>query len=148
MKAYNINLFDVNSRESGFSLMWLKFWVYFRLPISILKLAADTFNAISENPETIIYIVSLSFFVIATCFLLLTIKETKLFTPLGYKLNIVLISVEALMFGINAATGTNTSTGNIILYFFIGSILGGIFWFFPNYIYFSKRKSLFKIKVK
>jgi len=128
---------------------WLKFWMYFRLPVAFLtSLAAlGDVRAMSFS----------SFFLIAYCGLVASVMSGLIKRKLwGWKWNWVFLSIETLLFplyilsvlfaGQSLKPGASQSGAAIALLKLYGSLLlvYGSIWLLPNAVYFLKRKHLFK----
>lgn len=127
------------------SILWLKFWIYWRLPIVIFMGIFYLFG-IYNKIETWNYLTELCF---ASDFLMILIYILTFFTANKYmKIGFYFLNISLLIECFSLALKlTHEKLGQItdnfftILMIYLGIEI--IVWFLPNFIYLRKRKILF-----
>ena len=131
--------------EKKQSTLWLKFWIYWRLPMSILIGIVYLFGIYNEI-EIWNYLTKLCFILdlLTILIYMLTFFTANKFMKIGfYFLNISLL-VECFSLALNLTyekLGQITDNFFTILMIYLGIEI--IIWFLPNFIYLRKRKILF-----
>jgi len=113
-------------RGDSKSILWFNFYVYFRIPFTIM---------IGIILLSLGGLVALFLVIYLTIFVILFwgLKKRRLW---AWKMNFVVLILEAII----AAFGKFDGTIDSIVVIILG---GGLFWLLPNWIYFKKRKYLF-----
>lgn len=131
--------------EKKQSILWLKFWIYWRLPIGIFIGVAYLFAAYNEI-EFWNYLTKLCFILdlLTILIYMLTFFTANKFMKIGfYFLNISLL-VECFYSAFKLTyekIGEITNDFLTILILYLGIEI--IIWFLPNFVYLRKRKILF-----
>ena len=111
-------------------IQWLKFWTYFRLPFGLLTNIAS----LSALPSSAMVIFSAM--IVAA---IVGLHFRKLW---GWKLNRVVLILECIFHPLSRTE--NISETELLGFLFVGWIVLGLAWGLPNFIYFKKRRFLFK----
>lgn len=133
---------------------WYKFYVYFRFPIGFLLSLYSFWQVISfyseypwiEMPaiQSIAIFVEIAFLIFGIIVFALTLKLNQRAYECNIAYLIATVGYWALISVLQA--GTSVLKMQFITYllsFTIATIIYGLVWFLPNFIYFKKRKSLF-----
>lgn len=124
---------------------WLKFCIYWRLPIGMLVNAASL-NTLIDNfsPNNLYSIIFEIFYGITfLLFPLITFAYSSRYQKKGYYLLYAHFIVEALFNSIFSALNNLSTFGNFIINLLIASSMYAFLWVVPNVIYLKKRKKLF-----
>lgn len=119
--------------NNNFSMVWYKFFMYFRLPLGIISCIGilTTMNYSSFSYDKInlgIFILSITMIVLFSLLFYLMKKRIK-YTMYFLIVELIAESASILIYGFNQ--------NNIFC------IPWAILWFVLNYIYFNKRKNIF-----
>ena len=109
------------------SLAWFTFYVYIRLPITMI-VSFLLMLSIFSNPISGI-VGGIAFVIAVTLFYGLKARD-----PWAYKMNFVILIVETVSISFAQSD---------IIGFILYLIVVGLFWLLPNWIYFKKREYLF-----
>lgn len=139
-------------KNTNLPMNWWNFWQYFRFPVGIcgaIIYLIQIFALMSDNPINIYGVSLLLLYIALIIFCCITfyyfIKRKKQ----GFNL-LMIYSIAEIVFNAFLTIFTNTKTyisDSITEMVVTTFIIIGIFcaiWIFPNYIYFKKRKYLFK----
>ena len=124
---------------------WLKFCIYWRLPIGILVNAASLNTLINNLSPNNLYTITLEIlYASLTIIFPLTVFS---YASKGYKKGYYLLYshfiIESSLNSIFSALNNLTTFGNFIVSFIIALSLYVFLWIIPNIIYLKKRKELF-----
>ena len=117
--------------KKDLSLNWCAFYIFCRVPITIIAYIYWIFIKNNFDPISILYVM----------FLILLFIFAKSKTKTGYILIIISIILDVILMSINTYWKYGTT---IIEFIFVFSVFF-IIWFIPNYEYFRKRKQYFNI---
>jgi len=119
------------SKNSLFSIpmSWYYFYTYVRLPLNILFSIGIILQ--SKVPSILVFSLIYDLFLIIV---LIGLSKLKLW---GWYLNVILLIIESFLLSLESYE-KSLLVGTTIFIVIVFS------WFLPNFIYFKKRKSLFK----
>jgi hypothetical protein len=111
---------------------WLKFWNYFSLPVgSVLGLLMS----LGMSTSIIMVPMSILDFVVAC-----GLHYRKLW---AWKWNWVIIVISYISLIIPTPAPWSQGDADLVLQFVTKFVVGSLFWMWPNYVYWQKRKGLF-----
>ena len=119
---------------SSLGKKWLEFWQYIILPVgSMLGLMVS----LNGPALAIIMMVPMSIlqFVVASGLI-----SRRLW---GWQWNWVLIVIAYIRIAIPTPMPAHSGGADLVVQFVIQTVLGGLIWMWPNYVYWKKRKALF-----
>ena len=130
--------------ENEYGTKWLRFYVYWRFPISFFFSAVT----ILENFESTYFGSPLMIAALLLDLGLLALHVAvyvlmRRMRTIGYQLNYVSLSLEAVVFAINEAAKEFPSFPSKSFTFFLALALFLLIWVVPNFIYFRHRSYLF-----
>jgi len=115
------------TRDKDIPTGWLEFYIYCRIPLGII--GALITALLTEAPVFIFFTVLYGTLSVAV---FVGLRRRRLW---GWKLNWILLAVESLLFPLTSESGLS--------YFGLLAIVA-LLWIWPNYVYFRKRRHLFK----
>lgn len=130
--------------ENEYGTKWLRFYVYWRFPISFF-LSGVTILASCEliYSDIPILIVALLLDLGLLALHVAVYVLMRRMRTIGYQLNYVSLSLEAVVFAINEAAKEFPSFPSKSFTFFLALALFLLIWVVPNFIYFRHRSYLF-----
>ena len=120
----------INDEHIG--LKWFKFYVYFRIPFYILSLIFVFFSDLELIQSNFVYLSLLILIIGFYVFLFIGMYRKRMW---GWHLNWFALILDVLSNPINRSKNTSE--------YLIAIIITGLVWFWPNLVYFNKRKFLF-----
>lgn len=133
---------EFKTSQTGKSLKWFKFYVYFRIPSGILLGFLSIFLLLKlENyPVSSVVFLVFNIFILIVLFLGLSNKDIW-----AWKFNFFVLIYETITISFNAIKSVAGLIGEDFLAFgfLFNLVIGGLIWLLPNWIYFKKRKYLF-----
>ena len=146
--------FDRGTFSCPVGLGWMKFYIFYRFPISFVLLGIQIIAGASTTDWTqfgaldvYLYVFNLLYF----AFMLVVYFKMKALTLTGYALNIALLICDAAIRGFNAAVKILTvrhTVAQLVLDIALFSAGLLLVWFLPNFLYFRKRRGLFGFQGK
>lgn len=136
----------MTDQHKDYGLRWLKFYVKWRFPISFVFSVISILNEIVQGIDQYyfslpLYAYAVLFDVAVFIFAVVVYIYMRGLKPIGYTLNMILITVECLSRAmVSALNAVNT---RFSIAFFTPLLFEMLLWGLPNYIYFKHRKVLF-----
>ncbi len=135
--------------ENEYGTKWLRFYVYWRFPISFFFSAVT----ILENFESTYFGSPLMIAALLLDLGLLALHVAvyvlmRRMRTIGYRLNYVSLSLETVVFAINEASKDFPSFPSKSFTFFLSLAISLLLWVVPNCIYFRNRRYLFPFSRK
>ena len=130
--------------ENEYGTKWLRFYVYWRFPISFFMSAVTILG--SYEPaffDSSIMIVALFLDLGILALHVAVYVLMRRMRTIGYQLNYVSLSLESIVSAINEATKEFPSIPSKSLVFLIALVLSLVIWVVPNIFYFRHRSYLF-----
>lgn len=135
--------------ENEYGTKWLRFYVYWRFPISFFYSGVSILASYEPDYFDIpIVIVALLFDLGLLALHVAVYVLMRRMRTLGYQLNYVSLSLEAVVFAISEATKDFPSFPSKSFTFFLALALFLLIWVVPNWIYFRHRSYLFPFSRK
>jgi len=130
--------------ENEYGTKWLRFYVYWRFPISFF-LSGVTILASCEliYSDIPILIVALLLDLGLLALHVAVYVLMRRMRTIGYRLNYVSLSLETVVFAINEAAKDFPSFPSKSFTFFLALAISLLLWVVPNCIYFRNRRYLF-----
>lgn len=131
---------------------WMKFYMYFRLPVSTAILGLNClitilfkYEQVGSQPYALLeLIINICLFT----FLIILMYYMFNFSKTGYYLNFVLITIESAVFPLKSVISLTdlSNTFEATCFAAFATVMISSIWFIPNIVYFVKRKSLFGLE--
>ena len=135
--------------ENEYGTKWLRFYVYWRFPISFFSSVIMIFGSYEPTfPDSPIMIAALLLDLGLLALHVAVYVLMRRMRTIGYQLNYVSLSLEAVGFAINEATKDFPSFPSKGFTFFLALALFLLIWVVPNWIYFHHRSYLFPFSRK
>ena len=145
------NLIQESEKKETFSVIWLEFYTHVLLPVIIITNICYVVYYILyikypfHLSNIIHYFNYFNIIIIITCFItlgILTVIGLHKYNRWGYKLNLYVLAIEMFVASFVAFVFFFPSQES---FHFFETLFGCfLMWFLPNYLYFSRRKSIFK----
>ena len=128
--------------QQTISMKWFYFYTYIRLPFSILLNLVTILGIFLERTyDPMLWIYTICFVYDFFVFFLMLKKK-----PSAYFFNILLLVFDCLIFSLDVPKSIFSSVDLIFIGVLLLSFLVFNFiWTLPNYLYFKKRKNIFKL---
>lgn len=138
--------------KNNMPIKWLKFLIFWRIPIGLVFNAINTKSLIAVTDyDSIIAVTHLIIFALVTLVLpLVVFVYSSKYKKQGYYLLKTLLVIEVLYnSAINALNTINPYSNNILydfLYVYAPLVtILLVIWLYPNFVYLKNRKSLFSL---
>lgn len=137
--------------KNKISDIWLNIYTFILIPFCVIINIYQLFNYIryfNSINNMLVSIILILFCVVSIIFYSYTFIQAKDRLKKSYNLLIISIVYGIITSSFNQTVDTYLYSNLFVGMFFIYLVLFGFCWGVPNYIYFSKRKDLFKTDKK